>query len=256
MRRHVFLIAALAALGPLAGPALAPAAAQTPADEEARLLATGNRLAELLRAGRAVVSAKQPLINDPDVAHKGLTPEAFVAEVAALHVERTGAPPITEAMDPAEAEIVQALLDAMAGAIAEAQPLIDREGMGFKGFIPATFARMTNERFGAIEAGAARMKVTAPPALVRNRTATPDAWERAVIEDHLGTPEWSHGETFYETVADGEGRAFRMLIPEYYADSCMSCHGGPAGETDITGFPKEGAAAGDLGGAISITLTR
>lgn len=43
--------------------------------------------------------------------------------------------------------------------------------------------------------------------------------------------------------------AFRMLIPDYYSDPCLACHGSPAGETDVTGFPKEGGALGELVGA-------
>jgi hypothetical protein len=45
-----------------------------------------------------------------------------------------------------------------------------------------------------------------------------------------------------------------MLVPEYYVASCLSCHGQPAGEMDITGYPKEGGQEGDLGAAISITI--
>jgi hypothetical protein len=45
-----------------------------------------------------------------------------------------------------------------------------------------------------------------------------------------------------------------MMMPEYYASSCLSCHGSPKGETDITGYPKEGGHEGDLGAIISITL--
>jgi hypothetical protein len=47
-----------------------------------------------------------------------------------------------------------------------------------------------------------------------------------------------------------------MLFPEYYAESCLSCHGEPKGEIDVTGYPKEGGKMGDLGGAISIVLFR
>ena len=49
---------------------------------------------------------------------------------------------------------------------------------------------------------------------------------------------------------------FRIAVPEYYAPSCLSCHGEPKGDVDMTGYPKEGAKAGDLGGVISITLFR
>jgi hypothetical protein len=44
------------------------------------------------------------------------------------------------------------------------------------------------------------------------------------------------------------------MVPEYYVPSCLTCHGGPAGELDVTGYPKEGAHEGDLGGVISIGL--
>jgi hypothetical protein len=44
------------------------------------------------------------------------------------------------------------------------------------------------------------------------------------------------------------------MVPEYYAASCLACHGSPKGEMDITGYPKEGRSVDDLGGIISITL--
>lgn len=98
------------------------------------------------------------------------------------------------------------------------------------------------------------MKVTAPEELVRNRKALPDDWERGVIETRFERPEWPKGDAFTEQVEVGGRPAFRMLMPEYYSASCLTCHGGPAGEVDITGYPKEGRAEGDLAGAVSITL--
>ena len=56
-------------------------------------------------------------------------------------------------------------------------------------------------------------------------------------------------------MAKKKGRnAFRLILPEYYKQSCLSCHGGPKGERDITGGKKEGGKLGELGGAISVTL--
>ncbi len=49
---------------------------------------------------------------------------------------------------------------------------------------------------------------------------------------------------------------FRMMAPEYYAGSCLSCHGDPKGSLDITDYPREGGKENDLGGVISVTLTR
>ena len=47
-----------------------------------------------------------------------------------------------------------------------------------------------------------------------------------------------------------------MLVPEYFGAGCLSCHDGPKGEIDITGYSKEGAEEGGLAGAISIALYR
>src|SRR3546814_12533693 len=98
----------------------------------------------------------------------------------------------------------------------------------------------------------ARIKVTAPERLIRNRKARPDAWEAAVLAEKVGKPEWPKGEPFIEiTEVDGV-RAFRMLVPEYYEPSCLVCHGDPAGVVNITGHPQEGRKAGQLGTATTI----
>jgi hypothetical protein len=44
------------------------------------------------------------------------------------------------------------------------------------------------------------------------------------------------------------------MIPEYYGDSCLACHGVPKGAVDITGGKKEGGVLGELGGAISVVI--
>jgi len=77
-----------------------------------------------------------------------------------------------------------------------------------------------------------------------------------VIEKVLSDPSRPKGEPFTD-VTEVNGRpAFRMLFPEYYTESCLACHGMPKNEVDVTGYPKEGGSAGDLGGAISIVLFR
>jgi Protein of unknown function (DUF3365) len=45
-----------------------------------------------------------------------------------------------------------------------------------------------------------------------------------------------------------------MAVPEHYTASCLSCHGGPKSEIDITGYPKQGGKEGDPGGIVSIPL--
>jgi Protein of unknown function (DUF3365) len=228
------------------GPALA-----TSEEEQIAL-----RLADLLRAARAVISAKQELINDPTVGDKGLTGDAVLAETIARFTESTGMDPREVDPDSRLAPLLEAQLAAIEEVMEEAQPSINQPGVGFKGFVPAVFARMVNERFKAKVGDRAEIKVTAPAVLVRNRMARPDDWESEHIEKQLLAPDWPEGQVL-STVAQSDGReAFRMLVPEYYTAGCLTCHGEPQGEIDVTGYPKEGGKLGDLGGVISITLYR
>lgn len=214
----------------------------------------GNRLAAVLRAGRSVVSNSQTLINDPDRTDKGLTGDVFYSQVIEAYLETHDQHPVTDDLSDRERELTETQLKAMVEVIDENQELINAEGLGFKGFIPAVFARLVNEKFGEEMASQAAVKVTAPKALVRNRKARPDAWENQVISEKFQDSGWSVGQAFYETTTVNGKEAFRMLIPEYYSESCLACHGSPKGETDVTGFPKEGGQLGELAGAISITL--
>ena len=214
----------------------------------------GNRLAAVLRAGRSVVSNNQSLINDPSVGDKGLTGDKFYGKVIETYLEKNGQHPLDDGLTAYERRLTETQLHAMIEVIDENQEIINAEDLAFKGFIPAVFARLVNEKFGEEMASQAAVKVTAPKALVRNRKARPDTWENRVFIEKFQDPTWSVGEAYFErTTVDGQD-AFRMLIPEYYSESCLACHGSPAGETDVTGFPKEGGELGDLAGAISITL--
>ena len=138
------------------------------------------------------------------------------------------------------------LLRAMMAAIGEVmdanQSTINAKGIGFKAFIPAVFGRLVGESFARLANGEAELKVTAPPELVRNRKARPDAFEEKIIKTKLVEASWPRGQPYSE-MTDAKGRpAYRVMVPEYYAASCLTCHGGPKGEMDITGYPKEGAS--------------
>ena len=237
----------------------APAHAQTtgadPADANLEGEAVlGQHLAALLRAGRSVVSAHQDLINDPSIGDKGFDGDSVIAEAIAIYTERVGAPPVADDTPERERRLSEALIAAMHEVVDEHEAEIDAPGVGFKAFIPAIFGRLVGERFAEKVGTEALLKVTAPMELVRNRKARPDAWEQEVIETRFIRPDWKKGEIFTEVVEVDGRPAFRMLMPEYYSASCLTCHGQPAGEVDVTGYPKEGGAEGDLGGAISITL--
>lgn len=213
-------------------------------------------LANLLRAGRAVIAAKQDLINDPTVGDKGLTGDVVLAETIARFEESTGIDPAAVDPNSPMGQLFQAQMAAIDEVMDEAQGSINQPDVGFKGFVPAIFARLVNERFKDKAGDRAEIKVTAPAALVRNRMALPDDWESEHIEKQLLAPDWPEGQVF-STAAQSRGRdAFRVLVPEYYSEGCLTCHGEPQGEIDVTGYPKEGGELGDLGGVISITLFR
>jgi len=227
-----------------------PAAA---ADTDA---AIGNTLADMLRASRSVVSASQPLINDAAIGDKGFTGEMLVNKAEVIYTERVGAPLVADNLSARDLRLIDAQRQAIRLVVDDHQDEINQRDVGFKGFIPAVFARLVNEKFVAIAGAEARIRVTAPSNLVRNRKARPDPWEKNILETRLMAADWPLGKPFTEEV-EFEGRpAFRMLLPEYYRESCLACHGEPKGEPDITSYPKEGGKVGDLGGAISIVIFR
>jgi Protein of unknown function (DUF3365) len=213
-------------------------------------------LADLLRSARAVISAKQDLINEPSGGDKGLTGDVVLDETIALFQQDTNLDP--RAVDPSSrlGRLFQAQMAAIKEVVDEQQGTINRSDVGFKGFVPAVFGRLVNERFKQKVGDEAQIKVTAPPELVRNRGARPDAWETTHIQEDLLAPTWPRGQVF-SAMTEQDGReAFRILVPEYYSAGCLTCHGEPKGEIDVTGYPMEGGQLNDLGGVISITLFR
>jgi hypothetical protein len=216
--------------------------------------AIAKSLAEMLRAARQVISNNQARINDPNVGDKGLSGLVVLQQAVDIYKRTTGTDPTS--VDPASrlGKLLRAQMDAIVEATDANQTTINAKGVGFKAFIPAVFARLVNEAFENRAKDEAQIKVTAPEQLVRNRKSRPDQWEADVIRGKLLQADWPRGQA-YSAITDSKGRsAYRMMMPEYYASSCLSCHGSPKGETDITGYPKEGGKEGDLGAIISVTL--
>lgn len=211
-------------------------------------------LADVLRAARTEIASQQGHINNPDIGDKGLPGEVILGNV--LNRLREGSVIDAETLDPdsLEARLIRAQLESIQEVADENQTLFNKKGVGFKGFVPAVFARLINERFGEKVGDEAEIKVTAPLQLVRNRKARPDKWERSVIEEQFSAADWPNGKLYSEITEAKRGQAFRVMVPEYYGQACLACHGSPAAELDITGHPKEGGELGDLGGSISITL--
>jgi hypothetical protein len=243
-----------AGTGILAATAIAIAAnppATGPQNEDAQI---AQSLASMLRAGRTVVSRHQDSINDANLANKGFDSKTVLNEAIKIYHGSDGVDPMSIDPNSRHGKLIRMQMDAIAEVIDAHQQTINRKGVGFKGFIPAVFGRLTNESFGRRAAGLAEMKVTAPPKFVRNAKAKADDWESSVIRDKLLLASWPKDQPFAAVTQVKGKTAHRTAVPEYYGASCLSCHGSPQGEIDITGYPKEGGKEGDLGGIISITL--
>jgi hypothetical protein len=228
-------------------------AADTPSAADVEI---AESLAAMLQSARAVVSAHQKEINDPNLGDKGLTGDKVVTEAIANFQKKTGKDPRMLDQASFEGRMLKAQLDSVVEVMDANQALINKQGVGFKGFIPATFARLVNEAFARRAGKEATIKVTAPPELVRNRRTRPDAWEVAAIRDYLEKPDWPKGQVYSAVDSESGVMRTRVVVPEYYVQSCMSCHGEPKGDMDITGYPKEGGHVGQLGGVISIGFAK
>ena len=210
-------------------------------------------LTTLLRSARQVISDQQGLINERKTG-KNLHGKNLLELAKAKYVEQTGH--AIPALDPTSAEgrMLQAEMDSIEEVMDQAQSLINDPEKGYKGFLPAVFAYRVAERFDSKVGELGYVKLTAPAELIRHQPNFPDTWEDQMIKSKFQSATWKKGD-FVEQEAQLHGRkAYRVLIPEYYETSCLSCHGGPKGSTDITGGIREGGKLGDLGGAISAAI--
>ena len=222
--------------------AWAPSATAGDETETAELLIT------LLKAGRAVVSENQGLINDPSKGHKGFTEDYFAQQALEKFRAKTKID-LTKASNLPQAPMLLALLDSEKEVVAEAQMVINKQGIAFKGFLPAVFARKTGERF--YKKTNVKLRLTGLD--YRNPGNRPDDFEQEVLR-MFADPRHPKGQQYVKTTMVAGKPVLRVMDPEYAGPTCLSCHGSPKGERDITGMKKEGWKEGDLAGAISLTL--
>lgn len=215
---------------------------QKDSEQAAQLLAT------FLNVGRVIVERNQPLINDPRKGDKGFTPEVFEKLVLDEFLRQTQIdlehPP--SSLPSPTIDLLSMLLLAGKEVVADAQLVINQRGIGYKNFIPASFGSQAARRFSK------RSKVTIKQTALdpRNLKNAPDAYEETALQRLANEPapsapivEWVDG-----------GRLLRTLMPIYYSEDCLACHGKPKGILDISGYPREGARVGELAGAISIQI--
>jgi hypothetical protein len=215
---------------------------------------TGRLLAILLDSGRVTIGANQALINDAEKGDKGFTPEAFERQLIEKFKERSGVDlaNLKSANVPEMAKkLLPQLVEASKQTVAANQSIINKQGVGFKGFIPATFGTQAAAKFSA-KAGI-YLKQTTHDGLLRNPANKADGFEAGVLQKFADPAYPRQGEKIISEAADG-GKILRVMLPLYYGKGCLTCHGEPKGEKDISGYKKEGAKEGDLGGAISVKL--
>lgn len=217
------------------------------AEETARLLA------KLLKAGRLVIDRNQLLIDDQHKGDKGFTPEVFEQQLVREFREQTNidlsklqSAPIT--VPPLAKELLPAFVVASKEVVRDAQVVINQRGIGYKNFIPATYGSQAAARFSKHT----RVRLKQTTLQPRNPKNEPDEYEASVLKWLSGRP---RAEAYVSELTD-QGQTLRVVMPIYYVPACLSCHGEPKGELDISGYPKEGYMDGDLAGAITVTLTR
>jgi hypothetical protein len=212
------------------------------------------QLAYILCAAEKVIADNQDLIDDPTKGDKGLSTAVVLAKAAENYqAARKEAMPKPEG-DSRGAKMNKTLLSIISGVMDKAQPLINESGKGYKSFLPPIFTDQVAREFSRTMEGTAVIRITAPKELIRNRRHKPDDWENNVIETQFKAAAWEKGKAFIERVEYKGKPGIRLLVPQYYDQSCLKCHGEPKGERDLNGGIKEGAKLGDLGGAISVIL--
>ncbi|MGF7184592.1 signal transduction histidine kinase [Desulfitispora alkaliphila] len=149
-----------------------------------------------------------------------------------------------------KSQIMATQFEAMRAFIAQKQDVINYDSHGnfeFKQLNPAAVGKGVGDIFSNwTEYNIKQTKLE-----VRNQENKPDSTEREMIKKLQ--KDSSLKEVWQQDELEGK-RYFRYMYPLYMEEWCLQCHGEPAGELDIAGYPKEGYGLGDFAGAISITI--
>lgn len=223
---------------------------------DAEAVETGRLLAILLDSGRVTIAGVQALINDEAKGDKGFTPEVFEGRVIEKFKERSGvdlAKIKTEKVPEQARKLLPMLVEAGKKVVATYQPILNKQGLAYKNFIPATWGTQTAAIFTARTG--TYLKQTTMDAVLRNPKNKADEFEAAVMKKFADPAYPRQGEKVISEVVDG-GKATRVLLPLFHVKGCLPCHGEPKAERDISGYLREGAQLGELAGAISVKLSK
>jgi len=211
--------------------------------------AMAKEFADLFMAFKVSIFKLQGHINNPEIGDKGLSGAKMVEHAKREYRELTG----RDFVLSSNPDLLSAQLDlfqATNSIMQKMAPVINRKGLGFKGFITAIFVRMVAKEFSS-RSSRWNFKFTAPNDLLRSQANAADNWESLVFSDKFRQANWKAEDNYSEHTAVG----YRWMMPIYHTSVCLSCHGGPKGSRDITGAIKEGAKLGDLAGAFSIVFS-
>ena len=221
--------------------------------EKMEVSETARLLVVLMDAGRVVLGKAQTTINNPRLEDKGFSPSVFEGRLRKEFQVRTGhdlrnlpSSPMPEQAKPLLLKMVFLMLKE----VHDVQPEINKKGIGFKGFIPATFAHKVAQQFTK-ETGLKIRQIGPPGIDPRNPSNKPDDQEEQTLlliqKNHPRVGD----HVMEQQLSD---HSIQVLLPLFYTRQCLACHGKPKGEIDISGYEKEGFKEGDLGGAISVIL--
>lgn len=212
--------------------------------EEAILLA----VSEYVVAARSVLAQNQPLINDANRGDKNFTVAVYEGQVREAFLRQSGID-LSRAEEKSTDDLMQtiyAVHQAARKVVADAQPVINEKGKGFKGYNPAAFSRMVASQYDKSQG----LSFKLPSLKWRNAANQPDAFETGVLEQF---EKGKREPVYQETVVDGK-KVARYMTPLAVAKGCLGCHGLPKGEKDVAGYHKEGYAEGEMRGAISVMM--
>ena len=211
---------------------------------------TARLLAILLDSGRYVINENQDLFDDPTKGDKGFTPGVFERQLLDMFRSRAGIDlqdGNAARIPPRARELLPILVSVSKQVVADAQSEINRKGVGFKGFIPAVFGVRVAGRFTELTGVRLKQTALAP----RNPSNKPDAFERSVLQE-FADPAYPREKIISEVTS--KTKSLRLMFPLYMTRGCLTCHGEPKGESDKTGYAREGLQLGQNAGAISVVI--
>src|SRR5688572_13005043 len=152
-------------------------------EERMELSETARLLAVLLDSGRVVLGRAQSTINNPRIGDKGFSSSVFEGQLRAEFQTRTRHDLHNLAVAPMPESAKHLLLRLaffMQKAVHDVQPDINKKGIGFKGFIPATFGTQVAYSFSK-DTGLKLRQIGPPGTEPRNPDNKPNEQEEQLL---------------------------------------------------------------------------